>query len=123
MSRGSARKIDFAKQSHKNREHVSRFLFSQREKVSAWELSDVRVLQSQNTTCRKNEVFRQLSAFLAEVAEVHDRGGHAPEVGHHVRHLEDILEVAVHHDAAYTGEQGNREDARAVGFAELGAAD
>ena len=59
VSRGSAHEIDFATQNHKNREHVSRFLYSQREKVSVWELSDVRVLQSQNTDCRKNEVFRQ----------------------------------------------------------------
>ena len=59
VSRGSAHEIDFAKQNHKNREHVSRFLYSKREKVSAWELSDVRVLRSQNTDCRKNEVFRQ----------------------------------------------------------------
>ena len=62
VSRGSAHEIDFAKQNHKNREHVSRFLYSKREKVSAWELSDVRVLRSQNTDCRKNEVFRQSQA-------------------------------------------------------------
>ena len=59
VSRGRAHEIDFAKQNHKNREHVSRFLYFEREKVSAWELSDVRVLRSQNTDCRKNEVFRQ----------------------------------------------------------------
>ena len=57
ISRGSAHKIDFATQNHKNREHVSRFLYSKREKVSEWELSDVRVLQSQNTDCRKNDSF------------------------------------------------------------------
>ena len=44
---------------HENRGRVPRFSYFQREKVSAWELSDVRVLQSQNTDCRKNEVFRQ----------------------------------------------------------------
>ena len=79
VSRGSAHEIDFAKQNHKNREHgpghpllplcgnspcVSRFLYSKREKVSAWELSDVRVLRSQNTDCRKNEVFRQAQVRL-----------------------------------------------------------
>ena len=57
VSRGSAHEIDFAKQNHKNREHVSRFLYLKREKVSAWELSDVRVLRSQNTDCRKNVSF------------------------------------------------------------------
>ena len=57
VSRGSAHEIDFAKQNHKNREHVSRFLYFEREKVSAWELSDVRVLRSQNTDCRKNVSF------------------------------------------------------------------
>ena len=57
ISRGSAHKIDFATQNHKNREHVSRFLYSKREKVSEWELSDVRVLRSQNTDCRKNDSF------------------------------------------------------------------
>ncbi|WP_418388099.1 hypothetical protein, partial [Agathobaculum sp.] len=35
------------------------FSYFEGEKVSAWELSDVRVLQRQNTDCRKNEVFRQ----------------------------------------------------------------
>ena len=55
--RVSAHKIDFAMQNHKNREHVSRFLYSKREKVSAWELSDVRVLRSQNTSCRKSDSF------------------------------------------------------------------
>ena len=59
MPRGSAHEIIFAKQIYKNRGRVPRFLYSQREKVSAWELSDVRVLRSQNTDCRKNEVFRQ----------------------------------------------------------------
>ena len=61
VSRGSAHEIDFAKQNHKNREHVSRFLYSKREKVSAWELSDVRVLRSQNTDCRKNVSFSTVS--------------------------------------------------------------
>ena len=68
----SAHEIDFAVQNHKNREHgpghpllplcgnspcVSRFLYLKREKVSAWELSDVCVLRSQNTECRKNVSF------------------------------------------------------------------
>ena len=55
--RGSACEIQFAQQIDKNREHVSRFLYFEREKVSAWELSDVRVLRSQNTDCRKNVSF------------------------------------------------------------------
>ena len=59
LSRGSAYEIAFAAQMHENRGRVPRFSYFQREKVSAWELSDVRVLQSQNTDCRKNEVFRQ----------------------------------------------------------------
>ena len=57
VTRGSAHEIDFASQNHKNREHVSRFLYLEREKVSVWELSDVRVLRSQNTSCRKNASF------------------------------------------------------------------
>ena len=36
----SAYSIEFAVQIHKNREHVSRYLYPKREKVSAWELSD-----------------------------------------------------------------------------------
>ena len=68
-----AHEIDFAAQNHKNREHVSQFLFSQREKVSAWELSDVRVLRSQNTDCRKNEVFRQSRTGVARLRSfLHD---------------------------------------------------
>ena len=59
LPRGSAHEIAFATQMHENRGRVPRFSYFQREKVSAWELSDVRVLQSQNTDCRKNEVFRQ----------------------------------------------------------------
>jgi hypothetical protein len=59
LPRGSAHEIAFAAQMHENRGRVPRFSYFQREKVSAWELSDVRVLQSQNTDCRKNEVFRQ----------------------------------------------------------------
>ena len=43
----------------RNRGRVPRFGYFEREKVSVWELSDVRVLRSQNTDCRKNEVFRQ----------------------------------------------------------------
>ena len=56
---GSTHLIEFAKQIHKNRGRVPRFLYFKREKVSEWELSDVRVLRSQNTDCRKNKVFRQ----------------------------------------------------------------
>ena len=59
LPRGSAHEIAFAAQMHENRGRVPRFSYFQREKVSAWELSDVRVLQSQNTDCRKTVVFRQ----------------------------------------------------------------
>ena len=59
LSRGSAYEIAFAAQMHENRGRVPRFSYFQREKVSARELSDVRVLRSQNTDCRKNEFFRQ----------------------------------------------------------------
>ena len=45
LSRGSAHEIDFAAQNHKNRGRVPRFLYSEREKVSVWELSDVCVLR------------------------------------------------------------------------------
>ena len=51
--------IAFAAQTHKKSGRAPDFLYSQRKKVSARELSDVRVLRSQNTDCRKNEVFRQ----------------------------------------------------------------
>ena len=43
-----------------NRGRVPRFSDFKREKVSVWELSDVRVLRSQNTACRRNAVSRQL---------------------------------------------------------------
>ena len=59
LTRGSAHSKAFAAQTHPNRGRVPRFGYFEREKVSAWELSDVRVLRSQNTDCRKNEVFRQ----------------------------------------------------------------
>ena len=59
LPRGSAHEIAFAAQMHENRGRVPRFSYFQRAKVSAWELSDVRVLQSQNTDCRKTVVFRQ----------------------------------------------------------------
>ena len=61
MPRGSAHEIEIAQRFHKNRGRVPRFLYSQREKVSAWELSDVRVLRSQNTDCRKNDSFSTVS--------------------------------------------------------------
>ena len=52
--------IKFAERIYKKPGRVPGFLYLQREKVSERELSDVRVLRSQNTACRKNEVFRQL---------------------------------------------------------------
>ena len=61
LLRGSAHEIAFAAQMHENRGRVPRFSYFQREKVSAWELSDVRVLQSQNTDCRKNCSFSTVS--------------------------------------------------------------
>ena len=60
QSRGSAHSKAFATQTHENRGRVPRFSYSKRKKVSVWELSDVRVLRSQNTDCRKNEVFDSL---------------------------------------------------------------
>ena len=62
--RGSAHERAFAAQTHPNRGRVPRFGYFEREKVSAWELSDVRVLRSQNTDCRKNAVFRQSQASV-----------------------------------------------------------
>ena len=61
LPRGSAHEIAFAAQMHENRGRVPRFSYFQREKVSAWELSDVRVWQSQNTDCRKNCSFSTVS--------------------------------------------------------------
>ena len=58
----STHKIEFAQQIHKNRGRVPRFLYFKREKVSEWELSDVRVLRSQNTDCRKNDSFSTVSS-------------------------------------------------------------
>ena len=68
--RGSAHSKAFAAQTHEpvglypqkifnesNRGRVLRFSYFKREKVSVWELSDVRVLRSQNTDCRKNDSF------------------------------------------------------------------
>ena len=57
QSRGSAHSKAFAAQTHENRGRVPRFSYFKREKVSVWELSDVRVLRSQNTSCRKNVSF------------------------------------------------------------------
>ena len=57
LPRGSAHEIEIAQRFHKNRGRVPRFLYSQREKVSAWELSDVRVLRSQNTLVGKTKFF------------------------------------------------------------------
>ena len=42
----------------KNRGHAPRFFYTKREKVSAWELSDVRVLRSQNTRLSAKRQFR-----------------------------------------------------------------
>ena len=83
--RGSAHSKAFAAQTHPNRGRVPRFGYFEREKVSAWELSDVRVLRSQNTDCRKNEVFRQsqrtpsgvLFACLYTKATPHNSSGGA----------------------------------------------
>ena len=61
QSRGSAHSKAFAAQTHENRGRVPRFSYFKREKVSAWELSDVRVLRSQNTDCRKNDSFSTVS--------------------------------------------------------------
>ena len=52
-----AHKIEPAQQVHKKSGRVPDFLYSEREKVSEWELSDVRVLRSQNTDCRQNVSF------------------------------------------------------------------
>ena len=57
--RGSAHEIEIAQRFHKNRGRVPRFLYPQREKVSEWELSDVRVLRSQNTLVGETVVSRQ----------------------------------------------------------------
>ena len=62
QSRGSAHSKAFAAQTHENRGRVPRFSYFKREKVSVWELSDVRVLRSQNTDCRKNDSFSTVSS-------------------------------------------------------------
>ena len=46
----------------RNRGRAPRFGYFKREKVSAWDLSDVRVLRSQNTDCRKNDSFSTVSS-------------------------------------------------------------
>ena len=61
QSRGRAHSKAFATQTHENRGRVPRFSYFKREKVSVWELSDVRVLRSQNTDCRKNDSFSTVS--------------------------------------------------------------
>ena len=67
QSRGSAHSKAFAAQTHENRGRVPRFSYFKREKVSVWELSDVRVLRSQNTDCRKNVSFSTVLALLLAV--------------------------------------------------------
>ena len=64
LSRGSAYEIAFAAQMHENRGRVPRFSYFQREKVSARDLSDARVLESQNKVCRKTEDFDSLNSFF-----------------------------------------------------------
>ena len=64
QSRGSAHSTAFAAQTHENRGRVPRFSYFKREKVSVWELSDVRVLRSQNTDCRKNDSFSTVSGAI-----------------------------------------------------------
>ena len=67
QSRGSAHSKAFAAQTHGNRGRVPRFSYFKREKVSVWELSDVRVLRSQNTDCRRNCSFATVSFLLFTV--------------------------------------------------------
>ena len=43
-----------------------------------------------------SRVLSILRFLFSEVPEVHNRCRHAPEVCHHIRHLENILEVAVY---------------------------
>ena len=57
LPRGSAHEIEIAQRFHKDRGRVPRSLYFEREKVSAWELSDVRVLRSQNTLVGKTKFF------------------------------------------------------------------
>ena len=64
QSRGSAHSTAFAAQTDENRGRVPRFSYFKREKVSVWELSDVRVLRSQNTDCRKNDSFSTVSSAI-----------------------------------------------------------
>ena len=59
--RGSAHEKAFAVQTHKNRGRVPRFLYFEREKVSAWELSDVRVLRSSKHRLSEKRSFSTVS--------------------------------------------------------------
>ena len=63
-NRATAHSKAFAEQTHENRGRVPRFSYFKREKVSVWELSDVRVLRSQNTDCRKNDSFSTVSGAI-----------------------------------------------------------
>ena len=54
-----AHKIEPAQQVHKKSGHVPDFLYSEREKVSERELSDVRVRPEPNTLVGKAKAFRQ----------------------------------------------------------------
>ena len=60
LPRGSAHEIAFAKQMHENRGRVPRFSYFQREKVSAWELSDVRVCEVKTQIVGKTKFFDSL---------------------------------------------------------------
>ena len=53
------RETIFAKQIYQNRGAMYLGFDTEGKSFPAWELLDVRVLRSQNTDCRKNEVFRQ----------------------------------------------------------------
>ena len=58
LLRASARiKKEPAEQVHKKSGRYLTFYTLREKKVSAWELSDIRVLRSQNTSCRKSDSF------------------------------------------------------------------
>ena len=59
--RGSAHEKAFAAQTHQNRGRVPRFGYFKREKVSVWELSDVRVLRSSKHRLSEKRSFSTVS--------------------------------------------------------------
>ena len=100
LPRGSAYKIQSAEQIDKNREHVSRFLYFERDKSFEQELLSVRVLRSQNTSCRKTEFCDKSAEILFSNASLAQQLGErltvagADDAAVFVKMPDDLVDLA-----------------------------